>query len=448
LAPAVRVIVASMPLRPETVCHIDQLVAETQARGRVPSLILGVVRDGELAHVAGAGETPVPDPDTQYRIGSISKTMTAALLLGLRDEGRLHLDDPVRRHLPDLPLADVTLRHLLGHVSGLQREPEGEWWERSAGGAVEELLAGVTAEKQPYPPHRGFHYSNLGYGLLGAVLARITGRPWRELVAERLLRPLGMARTTYQPVEPFARGYVVHPWHDTLHEEPREDAAAMAPAGQMWSTVEDLARWAAFLAQPVPEVLAPGTVAEMCIPVSISDLDSWTAGYGLGLELWRRGERVFVGHTGSMPGYLAVLAVHRPSRTGVVGYANAYTLHRSGIGRLGLELLTTILDGEPQGPAPWRPRPAAPGPHLDELCGRWWWMGREYEVSWDAAAEELVFTPLTAPGAPPWRFVADGPDRWRGRSGMNDGEVLRVHRSASGAITVLDIATFIFIREP
>ena len=80
--------------------------------------------------------------------------------------------------------------------------------------------------------------------------------------------PLGMRATTYDPVEPFARGYVVHPWSGTLREESRTDTGAMAPAGQLWSTVADLARWAAFLERPVARVLAPDTVTEMSRPVS------------------------------------------------------------------------------------------------------------------------------------------------------------------------------------
>ncbi|MFS8479303.1 MAG: serine hydrolase domain-containing protein [Micromonosporaceae bacterium] len=437
-----------MSLLPETTRRLDEIVADAQARGRVPSLITGVVRDGELRHVSGAGDLPAPDPDTQYRIGSISKIMTAVLVMRLRDEGRLALDDPLRRHLPDAPIGDVTIRHLLGHVSGLQREPDGEWWERAAGGDLTALLRGVGPDKRAYPPHRGYHYSNLAYGLLGGVLAGITGEDWATLVARHLLEPLGMRRTTYSPVEPYARGYVVHPWLGTLREEPREDAGAMAPAGQLWSTVTDLATWAAFLADPRPDVLAPATLAEMCAPVVIGDPDSWTWGHGLGLQLWRRGERVFVGHTGSMPGYLAFLVVHRPSATGVVAFANAYTLHGGSIAALGLDLLTTVLDREPaRPPRPWRPC-AAPPPEIGEVCGRWWWMGREYEAAWDDAEKELVVTPLVMPGAVPWRFAAEGPDRWRCRSGMNDGEVLRVLRGQSGAVEALDIATGVFTRDP
>jgi hypothetical protein len=184
----------------------------------------------------------------------------------------------------------------------------------------------------------------------------------------------------------------------------------------------------------------------MCAPVAMSDLDSWTSGHGLGLEMWRRGERIYVGHTGSMPGYLAVLLVHRPSRTGVVAFANAYTLHGGGIAALGHDLLDTVVEREPTPARPWRPG-AMPPPEAEQLTGRWWWMGREYRASWEPAGRELVITSVTSPGAP-WRFVLDGADRWRCRSGMNDGEVMLVHRSRSGAVSSLDIATFVFTRDP
>ena len=427
-----------------TARQIDTLVAEAQSAGRTPSVIMGVVRGGALAHVATAGDQPRPDAGLQYRIGSISKTMTAALLLGERDAGRLGLDDPLERHLPGTAVGRLTLRQLLGHASGLQREPVGSWWERAEGGDLATLLGGVTADKIAYPPHRSYHYSNLAYGLLGGVLEGITGTPWADLVRERILEPLGMRRTTYAATEPFARGYVVHPFTDTLREEPRTDTGAMAPAGQLWSTVEDLARWAAFLADPAPDVLAPDTVTEMCAPVVISDLASWTGGHGLGLELYRRGDRVYVGHTGSMPGYVAALAVHRPSRTAVVGFANSYGFRTGGIGDLALRMLDLVLDTEPVPPAPWRP--ATPPPEgVPELTGRWWWMGVPMDLTWDRGTGELV---AAVRGERISRFVPEGQDRWRGRCGPENGEVLSVLRDPAGAAAALDIATFVFTRSP
>ncbi|GAA1792694.1 serine hydrolase domain-containing protein [Luedemannella flava] len=438
-----------MTLQSQTVHRVDDLVAGAQSEGRVPSLVAGVVRDGVLEHVSGAGGLPTPDADTQYRIGSISKSMTAALLLRLRDDGKLGLEEPLDRHLPGTALGRVTLRQLLAHAGGAQREPDGAWWERSVGGDLQSLVAGTGPEKAAWPPLRRYHYSNLAYGLLGGVAAKVAGTDWWSAVRERLLEPLGMPRTTYQATQPFARGYVVHPWHGTLREEPRHDAGAMAPAGQLWSTVTDLARWAAFLAGPDPEVLAPATVREMASPVVLGDPERWTAGYGLGLQLWRRGERVYAGHSGSMPGYLAILVTHRASRTGVVAFANAYRLSMpGGIGGLGLRLLDAVLDSEPAPPArPWRPG-AAPPNDVEPLCGRWWWMGQEYEAHWDSESRELVLRSLGPTPMVPWRFAPLGADRWRCRSGENDGEYLKVHRGRAGTVAALDIATWVFTRDP
>jgi CubicO group peptidase (beta-lactamase class C family) len=432
-------------LLPETGRRVDEIAARAQSAGRVPSLALAVVRDRAVLHFAGVGEQPRPDPKTQYRLGSITKTLTATMVLQLRDEGFFALDDLLYRHLPGTPVGSITLRQLLGHVSGLQREPDGPWWERTTGGDVDKLLAELAFDKLSGPPFRRFHYSNLGYGLLGAVLERVTGEGWAALAGKRVLDPLGMKRTTFAPVEPFARGYVVHALDGSLHEEPRLDAGAMAPAGQLWSTVTDMAKWAAFLADPAPAVLSRETVDEMCTPVVLGDLESWTTGHGLGPQLFRVGERVFVGHGGSMPGYVSHLAVHRRSRTGVITFANAYGLTGMSIRAVGLEALSVVLDAEPVTPEPWRP-PSPPGAEAAELSGRWWWMGREYQLVADG--EQLVMSKVAPPAIVPWRFEREGPDRWRGLTGENAGEVLQVLRTAEGAVDRLDIATFVFSRDP
>lgn len=433
-------------LSPETSRTVTESVAAAQATGRLPSVIAAVVRDGLPEHVATAGTLPTTSPDTQYRIGSITKSFTATLILILRDEGKLSLDDPLRRHVPGAPLGQLSLRHLLGHAGGLRREPAGDWWERVPGPDTAAFLAAVGSDAVVSPPYRTYHYSNLGFGLLGVVARRVGGRPWWDQVAERLLTPLGMTRTTYHASEPFARGYVVHPWHHTLREEPRHDAGAMASAGQLWSTAADLATWAGFLAAPPSAVLDPDSMAQMCTPVTITDADAWTSGYGLGLQLWRRGERVYAGHAGSMPGYLAFLGVHRASGIGVVVLANAYTLHGGSVPELGLDLLDTVLDGEPSAVTPWRPG-AAPPPGIEPVTGRWWWMGREFQAEWDAGSRQVVVTPAGAP-TDVWRFVPEGTDRWRCRSGSNAGEVMLVRRNRAGTVTALDIATAVFTRDP
>lgn len=133
-----------------------------------------------------------------------------------------------------------------------------------------------------------------------------------------------------------------------------------------------------------------------------------------------------------------------------MAFGNAYTMRYGskggGLSGFGLDLLEAVLDREPERVAPWRPREEPPA-DIAPLAGRWWWMGQEHEVGW--ADGELVVTPLTT-GRTPWRFVPDGPavDVWRGRSGDCDGELLRVVRDADGAVAALDIATFVFSRDP
>ncbi|WP_438871424.1 serine hydrolase domain-containing protein [Paractinoplanes lichenicola] len=428
-------------LLPETGRRVDKIAARAQAEGRAPSLALAVVRDRAVLHQVFAGENPRPDAKTQYRLGSITKTITATLVMQLRDEGFFALDDLLYRHLPGTPIGGVTLRQLLGHVSGLQREPDGAWWERSTGGDVDQLLAELGYDKAVGPPFRRYRYSNLAYGLLGAVLEKVTGESWQALAGKRVLDPLGMKRTTYAPVEPFARGYVVHELDRSLHEEPRLDSGAMAPAGQLWSTITDMAKWAAFWTDPAPAVLARETVDEMCAPVVISDLESWTGGHGLGPQLFRVGERVFVGHGGSMPGYVAQLAVHRRSRLGVIVFANSYGLTGTTIKEVALSALATVVDAEPSPVKPWSP-PQQPTGEAAALVGRWWWMGREHEVTTDGDALVMVGPHKQT------RFTREGPDRWRGIEGENEGEVLQILRDEEGAVDGLDIATFVFRRDP
>ena len=404
-----------MPLLPETGRQVDEIVARVQARGRVPSVVAAVVRDGVLAHFTGAGDLPEPDPDMQYRIGSITKTLTAALVLQLRDEGRLALDDRLDQHLPGAPVGRVTLRHLLGHVSGMQREPDGDWWERSAGTDLATFLAGLTPEQARLPaaPRLPLLEPGVRAARRGAAAAHRhgVGHPGHRAPA----RAAGHdphhvpGRPSRSPA-----GYVVHPWHGTLREEPRHDAGAMAPAGQLWSTAADLARWAAFLADPDPDLLAPATVAEMCAPVVISDLEAWTYGYGLGLELCRVGERVFAGHGGSMPGYLAHLTVHRPSpdRRGRLRQ-RVRPPRRGSIS--GLSLADPRCRAGPASRAArraaWRPS-AAPPAEIAPLCGRWWWMGREYEAALGRRAERAGdVLPGPTRQRESWRFTAGGTDR-------------------------------------
>ena len=187
--------------------RFSRLVGEAQRDGRLPSLTAAVFRAGKvewsqaigLADVEAGTEATV---DAQYAVASITKTFTAATVMQLRDEGRLDLDDPLERHLPAVAHGALPLRRMLAHASGLQREPPGEVWESLVFPEAEELLESLSEAEQVLPGATAWHYSNLAYALLGQVVTRIVGKPFREHVEERLLRPLGLDSTGWEPQRP------------------------------------------------------------------------------------------------------------------------------------------------------------------------------------------------------------------------------------------------------
>lgn len=417
-------------------------LADAQRDARLPSLSAAVWQRGEEVAVHRAGD-PEPGPATQYRIGSITKPFNAILVLQLRDEGRLCLDDPLDDHLPGTPVGDVTIGDLLTHRSGLRREPPGEFWEATPGSSGGALVAGLGKEDVS-PRARGVgHYSNLGFALLGLVVARLRDLPWAEALDRHVLRPLELRDTTYLPREPHARGLRVDPLTQAAIPEPAPDTGAMAPAGQLWSTPGDLGRFGSFLADPVAEVLAPATVEEMCRPHVVLDPDGWTAAHGLGLQLFRRGELVTVGHGGSMPGFLAGLAVHRAS--GVVGSFCTNAWQPGLRAPLSLDLVDLVVDDLARDAAPWAAQPAPA--ELRELLGVWWWRGIQHLLHVRHGALHLRRAADTR-GAGATRWEPEGPDRYVGVSGPDLGERLEVVRTPAGEVAHLVAGGWRYTRDP
>src|SRR3954462_10263127 len=131
------------PVLPTTARRLLARTARAQRDGRAPSLVAGVVRGGGLAWSAGRGAVPEPHAEVQYRLGSISKTITGVFVLRLREEGRLRLDDRLERHLPGTPLGSRTVGQLLSHLAGASAESPGDWWQRTPGGTLGELQLGA-----------------------------------------------------------------------------------------------------------------------------------------------------------------------------------------------------------------------------------------------------------------------------------------------------------------
>jgi len=404
---------------------LDRRVREAQAE-RLPSVAAAVVRKGELVWWGAVGRADLESavdstPDFQYRIGSITKTFTAVAVMQQRDEGRLDLDDRLDQHLPGIANGSPTIRRLLAHLSGLQREA-GEMFVDGSAPTIEELLEAMESYEAVLPPARAHHYSNLAYGLLGEVVARLSGTPYTTYVDERLLAPLGLARTTWQERAPAAQGYLVDEHTGVAAREPHSDMLGVASMGQLWSTVGDLCRWATFLAEGQEGVLSRTTLEEMWFPQVMVNPDDWTVGWGLGLQLVSRNGRIFGGHGGAMPGFLAGLAINRGSGIGAVALTNSGT--RGAMTPLAIDLAEKTLELWPPEPKLWQPE-APPPAEIVPLLGRWWSEGEEFLFRWQDGKLQAEGI-----GAPPWVkpsvFEQTGDGTFRVVSGRELGERLRV----------------------
>jgi CubicO group peptidase (beta-lactamase class C family) len=405
--------------------ELDRLTATEQRDKRLPSIAAAVVRDGETVWQAAVGAADVATgaaatPDTQYRIGSITKTFTAAAIMQLRDAGKLDLEDTLEQHV-DGAAHTPSLRRLLSHTSGMQRETHDDAWLNARFAAVPELLETLDRAEQVLPAGARFHYSNLAFALLGVVVERVEGLPYRDYVEQRLLQPLGLTRITFDPVAPAATGYLVQPYTEGVWDEAPVETGAWIAAGQMWGTVGDLCRWAAFLAAPDEGVLAKRTVEEMRTVLTLSDHLRWTQGYGLGLQLFRDGERILTGHGGSMPGFIAAVMVSPSEKIGAATLTNS---SEARLGALTQALIRETVARFPVPPEPW---------HVDEpppddvapLLGIWFMEGSQLVFRWKNGTLEAQFADAEAWEEPAvFERGADG--RWRIVSGWEQGEVLRI----------------------
>jgi CubicO group peptidase (beta-lactamase class C family) len=438
----------------EREARLRRLVRETQARERIPAVSVAVHRADRPLWTFQVGTTGRPaaplEAGTLFRMGSVTKTFTAVLVLQCRDDGLLDLDDPVAKHLPVPAHGELPIRRLLSHTSGLQREPYGDAWDTLLMPGTDQLLADLARVERVLPSARRYHYSNLGVSLLGHLVGRLRGGTWAEVLADRVLAPLGLSDVVVDPGSRGAVGYLVDAYSDHARPEPQPDMGGVSPAGQLWSTAADLARWAAFLADPSTvdpsgRVLAADTLEEMRWPIAITDETQWQVGFGLGLIVVPRLDRVVhVGHDGAMPGFIAGAY----GRVGPGAFAAA-ALGSSGtgvaIGELTHTLLTTDATEFPPDVVPWTPGEAAPA-QWRSVLGRWWSEGFEFVFTWRDGrlhARRVDDSGLK----PPSEFEPLGADEFRTRAGGEAGERLRLHRDEStGAVVGMHWATYRFSR--
>ena len=437
-------------LRDETTRRLHRTLLDRQRSGRLPGVFAGVVRGGGLVWQEGLGAAHLDDPGTppdddhQFLIASNTKTFTAVLVMALRDEGRLSLDDTLDVHVPEVTHPGLTIRQCLAHVSGMQREPLGDVWETLVNPDREQLVADFASAERIHRPHRLWHYSNLVYSMLGEVVARVDKRPWEESLRARILEPLEMRRTTVGFDGRHAQGYYVPPFSDVpVPQEPLE-LRGMDPCGGLASTGADMARWSAFVADPVAEVLSPDTLEEMCEPQVVMDRERWTAAMGLGFFLARSGTRTYVGHTGGMPGHITALFTDRDAKTGAVVLTSSGTT--PDVAGFATTLADLVTEHDPVEPGPWRPGTAVPE-ELADLLGVWYSEGSPFTFSVREGRLEARAHGLPE-HKPSSRFEQVETDVFRTVAGRERGELLRVTRDAEGRVVKMNWATYLVTREP
>jgi D-alanyl-D-alanine carboxypeptidase len=298
---------------------LDAKVAGSTA---VPGALLAVARGGDgWVGVAGEADRATHDavePNLRFRVGSLTKQFTAALILKLAEEGRLSLDDTLRQWLPglEIPYDDrITIRMLLNHTSGVPDYATTTFWndlifpdsERAwqPVDMVELAKAGTSTE-----PGTAFSYCNTGYVLAGMIAEAAAQESASDAMARRFFIPLGMHDTELAADGTFRRshahGYLRLPGSRSVDDVSTWNPSSAWTAGAMVTTAHDMLVWADALFGG--RVLSPGSLDAMLTPVA----PSTTYGFGLGLQKAADG-RTFIFHSGLIPGYYAIIAHHRAS---------------------------------------------------------------------------------------------------------------------------------------
>lgn len=278
-----------------------------------PGAAVVVMRGGKVIYAGGRGLADVAGkraiaPDTVFRLGSITKQFTAAVIVQLAQEGKLSLDDPLSRFLPDYPQpgGSATVRQLLNHTSGIQSYTDipGAMAPEATAKAYStaELIATFRDKPAPTKPGEAWAYNNSGYVLLGAIIEQVTGKPWHVAVDERIVRPLGLTSIRYglgvEGNAAMAKGYTSEGDNAASASQPIDMSVPHA-AGALIGTVGDLAKWA--------QALHHGKVVDkthyklMIAPTVMPDGSTVPYGFGLAVEPLRA--HPSVGHGGGIFGF-------------------------------------------------------------------------------------------------------------------------------------------------
>lgn len=291
--------------------EIESDIEKGRQEKKIAGLSIAIVYDQEVLLSKGFGfadlDKKVPaDRTTVYRVGSVTKLFTALMLMQLRDAGKLNLDDPIEKYLPEFKIKSrfpdarpATFRQVVAHYSGLPIEPPMaiEYENPEKFPPVEEQLKSLKDVEMIVPAMSRFAYSNLGYNIMGLALARVAKQPYTQYVDQRILKPLGMNQSGFALTESmkshFAVGYrAARP--DGTFEKSSYPEYGMA-SGMLYSNVDDMTRFMSLFFREGPaggkQVLGSYSLREMTIPVAVST-DLTKDAQGKPLELWRVGSGI------------------------------------------------------------------------------------------------------------------------------------------------------------
>jgi CubicO group peptidase (beta-lactamase class C family) len=329
---------------------IDKLMTDKLATRKLAGAVVGVMKDGKIVLVKGYGMADLEDgqvvkPDTIFRIGSITKQFTSAMLLLLVERGQLSLSDPISKYFPDFPHAEgITVRHLLDHTSGIHSYTDQAFWEAKSPLGVRmwrahtmpELVAGIAAQDNltDFPVGTDYRYNNSAYVMAGALVEKLTGKPYAVALDEMIAKPLGLKDTAYDDertiVPRRAKGYGLR--DDKLVNAEALSVSISGGAGGIRSTAIDVLRWHQALFGG--KLLKPESLTVMTEPTRLEDgrLTSQAQKpdakgnppmeYGLGLAFGTRGGRRAIGHGGAINGFSSSLYTFPDQRTTIVMLAN------------------------------------------------------------------------------------------------------------------------------
>ena len=287
---------------------VDDFIKAEMKRQNIPGLSLVVLKDGKIIKAEGYGlaniKRQIPaQPDTVYKIASVSKQFIASGIMLLVQEGRLGLDDPISKHLEGTPATwkAITIRHLLTHTSGIVRDAPG--FDPFKIQSDDDVIKSAYSLPLRFAPGRKWEYCNTGYFALAEVIRKVSGQPWTEYLNEKVFKPSEMNSTyptnTTVRVPNRAVGYVDN---DKLRDA--VDWPALRPSGAFLSRGLDLAKWDAILY--TEKILNDSTRRQMWTPVKLSDGTAYPYGFGWQLDSLK-GHRL-VHHGGGLPGFRAEFA--------------------------------------------------------------------------------------------------------------------------------------------